>query len=117
MRKCREDKLPKVPVHKKKPLVPKILIWKQLIENNPWIDPNIYKAAEFQSNFPLLHKNYKDPYKVLGISKGLAFGIYKKRFQKLALLAHPDKNNLPQSSEIQRRIQEAFNKIKEQLNM
>ena len=60
---------------------------------------------------------YFDPYKVLGVSRGATQDEIKKRYRKLCLQHHPDKNVHKSKSEQERseakfkRVQEAFDMI------
>ena len=65
------------------------------------------------------YEDYTEYYKTLGLTQGVTYEEVKRRFRELALKYHPDryKGNKQTAAEKFKKIFEAYNKIKEEMEM
>ena len=64
-------------------------------------------------------EDYAEYYKTLGLTQGATYEEVKRRFRELALKYHPDKykGNKQTAAEKFKKVFEAYNKIKEEMEM
>ena len=76
---------------------------------------------EFKDQFEQEYEDedYAEYYKILGLTQGVTYEEVKRRFRELALKYHPDKykGNKQIAAEKFKKIFEAYNKIKEEMEM
>ena len=72
---------------------------------------------EFEQEYE--YEDYTEYYKTLGLTQGVTYEEVKRRFRELALKYHPDKykGNKQTAAEKFKKVFEAYNKIKEEMEM